>query len=121
MLRILFHERGIRFIVRVHRTTRGHGEIQKYMNDPVDHIRKTSSAEVYYLTSTGIHVSAGVKGTGRASRHDSINQFKKAFEDGNVLSLVYRNIPGSAPHYELILPHRLDSPPGGTSKAINKH
>ena len=110
MRRILFHERNIRFIVRLHRTTRGHREIQNYIDDPVDHIRQTISSEVYYLTSTGLHASNAIKGSGRASRYDSINQFKKAFNDGNVISFVYRNIPGTQPHYEIILPHRLDPP-----------
>lgn len=108
--RILFHNQGIRYIVRIHRTTPGYDEIHEYIDDPLNYIRQASTAQVHYITSSALHVSKAVRGSGTASRHDSVGKFKQAFEAGNVITFVYRNIPGLEPHYEIIIPSRLNPP-----------
>ena len=113
----MFYDRGIRYITKVARTRKDLSELQNYIADPLTMIRSRGTDGIYEVSPDGrILMIPELSGkpprrTGRAQeKRDDEQAFNKAFQEGRVITFVWRIIRGQPKHYELIAPKALPPP-----------
>ena len=114
MRRAMYDDRGIKYVVKIKRSRTGDVQIAEYLRDPIAFVRAQADASIWSLRPRAIrYINALSKPGGQAAGAEG--QFRAAFQAGNVITFVWRNIREQPLHYELILPSRLLPTPQASS------
>ena len=106
MRRAMYDDRGIKYVVKIRRSQTNDVQIAEYLRDPIAFVRAQDEASIWSLRPRAIsYISALSQTGGQAAGAEG--QFRAAFQSGNVITFVWRNVRREPLHYELILPSRL--------------
>jgi len=106
MRRAMYDDRGIKYVVKIKRSRTSDEQIAEYLQDPIAFVRAQNDASIWSLRPRAIrYIDALSKPGGQAAGAEG--QFRTAFQGGNVITFIWRNVRGEPLHYELILPSRL--------------
>ena len=109
MAKMLRRRRDIVYVAKLVRTRNDRSQVDAYMMDPIAQVRQAKSDGIYHINTEGaVTLIPGLTARLRKNRDEEKSAaFKAAFRDGRVVTFVWRNVPGMAPHYEVIIPNRL--------------
>jgi hypothetical protein len=101
MCKILY-DKGIRYIAKLSRKRKNFSELEAYLADPTTTLLDNNENDLYLLRAKG-EIMRVKETTKRIRRPASKASFEKAFEDGRVITLIWRNVRGEPHHYEVIM------------------
>lgn len=110
-MRRAMYDRGIKYVVKIMRSRQTDEQVAEYLDDPITFVRAQNEASIWSLRSGRIRYISALSTPGRRAVGTE-GKFRAAFEDGEVMTFIWRNIPGQPTHYELLLPSRLVPPDG---------
>lgn len=101
-------DRGITYVAKLIRNRNDFSQVHEYMLNPIAHIRHSDSDGIYKINDNGEtqlvpELSARLR---RDKNREKTVAFNNAFQEGKVITFVWRNIPAQPAHYEVIIPNR---------------
>ena len=108
MRKAMYDGRGIKYIVKIMKSRSTNEQVAEYLHDPIAFVRAQNQASIWSMRPRAIrYINVLSKAGGPRAEQGAEGQFRTAFEKGEVLTFIWRNIRGQPKHYELILPSRL--------------
>ena len=107
MGRALF-DRGITYVAKMIRTRNDFSQVHQYMLNPIAKIRQTDTDGIYQINQNG-EIQLIPELSAKLRKDQNIQKtmaFNQAFQDQQVITFVWRNIPGQPQHYEALIPNR---------------
>ena len=106
----MLYRKGINFIAKLIRTRTDFSEIESYLADPISSLLSSDENAVFLLHESGrmdfvAEISESRRPQEQPNRMSKINLFKNAFQEGRVVTFIWRHIRGKPDHYEIILPN----------------